>query len=65
MTRASLEKWVRSRWDEVVQLAGEQAADDARVQAALPDVFVWSLLTVADLRRLGVALRIRSMEALP
>lgn len=65
MTRTALEQWVRSRWDEVVRLAGTQAADDAREQAALPEVFVWSLLTVADLRRLGVALRIRSMEVLP
>jgi hypothetical protein len=43
-------------------MGGEQAADDARDQAGLPEVFVWHRLAIPELQRLIIACKVRIME---
>lgn len=56
-------KWTRSLVEQLHRCAGAVAVDEAFDHAGLPPVFVWDRLSVDELHRLRVAVRVRLMES--
>ena len=61
MTKADVRKRARGAYEDLAAISAP-AADEARTQAGLPEVWVWDALTMAQLGALAVACRLRLLE---
>jgi len=61
VTREAWVKWARARYESLAAISAE-AADEARTQAGLPEVWSWTSLRAQDAYRLSITCQIRLLD---